>query len=362
MTRVQVSLVEKFKRLYEAVMNYSFDKQWGDYGIWVTGLCTLNCLHCGVNKGNRVVRAGTKKYMTIDDFTFFKDEIKKYGGTTFGAITGGEPTLVPDLKKILIEALDIFPLRLNLISNLYNKTSVIRDVMETVLAHDIEFTTSLDGFGKTADYLRCGKTVSKTVIKHMKMITEMKRKSGSNSSLGVNTVLSNVNLHQVPKIIKFVNKMGWTLTFQPACVTSNVGYMGVDKIKLTPSKKLDWTIQYMLDHLDQIIASKGYVELIPKFVAGSCPSMCPYTNRMTPYGFDVIYNGDVLLCDKIIGNLYEQGLNEIFTSENLEKIKKKFLKCEGCLIYCLIERVLMTNPLNWRFLPKILKKVRTNWF
>ena len=148
--------------------------------IRITRLCTQRCRQCQVYE-----RKTQPASMTVDMFKWVAQRLQEYG-SHIGFISGGEPTMVPHLDKILIEANKTFPLATTLVTGLYHKTSVIESITQIAFDLGINIQTSLDGLNSVGDYIRGAPNFSKTVLKHMELLSRMR--SNSKSLLYANNV------------------------------------------------------------------------------------------------------------------------------------------------------------------------------
>ena len=173
--------------------------------------------------------------MSWEKFQRINQKLKEYG-SYIGFISGGEATLVPHLDKILIEAKKTFTLSTTLVTGLYNQFETIQKTGKLALDHDIHIQTSLDGLDKLGDHLRGVPHFSDTVLKHMEWISTNRR--NSKSILYANIVINNLNLDQVPQLIRRSNDIGWKTTIGLYhTLTQSTRY---DKtLKLRPGKRLD---------------------------------------------------------------------------------------------------------------------------
>ena len=128
--------------------------------IRLTRLCTQRCRQCSIYE-----KTDTPPYMSVAQFKTLAKKLRDYGAY-IGFISGGEPTLVPHLEEILLEARNTFSLSTVLVTGLINKTDTIQRIGRTALENDINIQTSLDGLGGLGDFLRGTRDFSKTVLKN----------------------------------------------------------------------------------------------------------------------------------------------------------------------------------------------------
>jgi MoaA/NifB/PqqE/SkfB family radical SAM enzyme len=118
--------------------------------------------------------------MSIDAFRKYADMLSDYE-IPVCTISGGEPTLAPDMPEILEEAVRRFPVKVMLISNFYARPTLFKRVMEAALRNNVHIVCSFDGFGHVADSLRGASNVSTRVCENLKLVTDMKSELRSRS-------------------------------------------------------------------------------------------------------------------------------------------------------------------------------------
>jgi len=317
--------------------------------IRLTRLCTQRCRQCSVYE-----KTTEPPSMSLDAFREVMSKLKDYGAF-IGFISGGEATLVPDLDRMLVEAKRTFTLATTLVTGLYNRTATIQKYAKVALDHDINIQTSLDGLGKLGDNLRGAKDFSKTVLGHMKWISE--HRGNSKSLLYANIVMNNLNLDQVPELIQRANDLGWKTTvgmYHSLTATTRKD----DELRLEPGERLDRMIDFLLDH-PQVLNLKSYLAGVPDFVARQTTDICAFrdapvlTTRTT-----IMEDGHVHLCyGEPIGNIYSQSLEEIFASETYKQRLKEYQSCHGCWTTCYTQRYLLIHPRSFKELTQNVKQV-----
>ena len=316
----------------------------------VTNVCNQNCPMC-----NAVITDDPNaQFIKIDKFKEYIDKFVDYGVASL-SISGGEPSIVPGMPEMLDYAGGKFPFGISLNTNIFARPEVIRPVAAAALRNNARIGISFDGFGDVADRLRGGKDVSRKIIENMEMINQMKKESDSDSGLNMHTVLSNQNLHQAKEIFDFSEKMGWSQTMAPV---NNFFYqepIDKDAPMLHYSEQLQEVIDYASTKTN-INVSKDFLINIPKFTQGQTPKLCPYlTGIFKTYKIFLDVSGDVSLCSrKAIGNINNQSIESIFTSENYKKDVQGYEACKGCWMICFVE-ILLATPRFYQ--NKIIKKM-----
>lgn len=303
----------------------------------VTNICNQQCPMC-----NAALPGKGGESITFESYKEIIEKLKPHKIASL-TISGGEPSLVKDIVKILDYSADQFRFGINVNSNLYASEKIIRPFAEAALRNNIRIGTSFDGIGKVADRLRGAKNVSERVLKNIEMVTDLKKEMKSSSRLNMNTVISDQNLHQIPEILSISEKYGWSHTIAP---WNSFYYQekNPDMPTLHYSEELEKVIQLALTK-NNISCSREFLSRIPEYARHETEKLCPYlTGIFKSYKIFLYLNGDVSLCSrKPIGNIHNSGLDEILKSETYLKDLNGYRKCEGCWMACFVE-VLLASP------------------
>lgn len=320
--------LEPLQNLRKVFVHFLRSKPLGVVLCNITTFCNLRCLYC---KYTELSKSPSRlKDMTIDDFRFYGEKLKRYGVLS-GFITGGEPTLNKFCSQILKEAVEIFPFNITLNTNLCNSGKLFTECIKVSLSNNISIETSLDGFQKINNILRPSVSkmnVYKIVLKNMQKISEQKRKMKSNSFLSVNIVVSNFNVRYLHHFIKFVCKTGWVPTIQLVQKNGDLAQKN-QKIQAPSFFELYPTILTIKKLFNCNTYTNDYLNFLLEYVSGKSEKYCPYLHK--PVVFKLWPNGDITICDsRPIGNLNFSDLDQIFNSEKYAKEIKKMVFCEGC--------------------------------
>jgi len=318
--------------------------------IRITHLCTQRCRQCRVYE-----RRNEPASMTLKMFKATAQRLREYG-SYIGFISGGEPTLVPHLGEILVEAKDTFPVATTLVTGLYNKTNVIEKIARTAFELDVNVQTSLDGLGKVGDYIRGAKNFSDTVLNHMNLLAKLRGQS--KSLLYVNIVLSNLNLDQVPELISRAKDLGWKATiglYHNLTATTKED----DELAIRPSARLDRLLQF-LDGNTDILNLNAFIRGIGPFVSSGDTTPCPFVKSPRLSTRTTIYeDGGVHLCwGGEIGNIFTQSLFDIFSGQAYKERLVKYAQCPGCWTTCYTQRYLLVHP---RSISELIDNIQKIW-
>ena len=312
--------------------------------VTATNRCTQTCPMCN----SYVLAQDNRANLSAEDFALYLERLAPYRVAAC-TICGGEPTIVPDMPQILTLAQKHFPFGVMLISNFYGNTKRIMRVMETALRLGIKINCSFDGFGEAADKQRGARDVGNHVLRHLKMVVEMKKEMKSTSPITLHTVLSDLNVKQYPQILELVRDLGVHHSVGPVNSFDYDQCNPGDFPTLTPGEELEDAVEMALDSGLLAAQSYAFVRGIPAYARRESEKICPY---LTP-GLKRMYlfmepNGDISLCDRQpIGNLRTQTLDEMFAGARyFERIEQSIKPCPGCWYSCFVELPLSLKPKN----------------
>lgn len=318
--------------------------------IRLTHLCSQRCRQCRVYE-----RTTDPPYMSLEQFQLIAERLRDYGAY-IGFISGGEATLVPDLDKILIEAKKTFPIATTLVTGLYNRPEVIQHIGKVALENDINIQTSLDGLGALGDSLRGVTDFSETILGHMNWLSE--QRNGSKSLLYANIVLNNLNLDQVPELIHRANDLGWKTTIGLYHTLTDTTRSD-DDLRLRPGNRLD-TILKFLDRNPNIMNLNSFIEGIGPFISNNQRKICAFVDSpILSTRTTIMENGAVHLCyGEPVGNILENDLEQIFSSESYHQRIDQYRQCNGCWTTCYTQRYLLVHPASLKELLDNFRKVK----
>jgi MoaA/NifB/PqqE/SkfB family radical SAM enzyme len=318
--------------------------------IRITHLCTQRCRQCQIYD-----RQCEPASMTLNMFKTIAQKLRDYGAH-IGFISGGEPTLVPHLEDILIQAKETFPVATTLVTGLYNKTRVIERVGRAALELGANIQTSLDGLGKVGDNIRGVSHFSDTVLNHMELLSKLRR--NSKSLLYANIVLSNLNLDQVPQLIARAKDLDWEVTiglYHNLTQTSR----GDGELSVRQGPRLDRLLEFLDGNLN-ILNLNSFIRGIGPFVAKGNTHPCPFVqSRFLSTRTTIYEDGGVYLCfGGEIGNIFTQSLSEIFSSDTYKNRLREYAQCPGCWTTCYTQRYLLVHPRSLTELVDNVRKIR----
>jgi MoaA/NifB/PqqE/SkfB family radical SAM enzyme len=296
--------------------------------IMLTYRCTERCLQCAIPQ-----KADSVPAMKFEDFKTIVDKLDAFGAHGL-ILTGGELLLHPRWLDCLEYAASKRFTYLHALSTLYASRSKIEKLTEALFRYNIAFTCSFDGFGQIADDLRGARDVARIVMENMKYLDAENLKRGRPIKTGVNIVVSQMNLAQIPEIIAFTERIGWLASVDVYRFTSD------------HQRENEWLKIKDLEEFRRVmsIAESSPVVITPswvlrghvRFFEGTMPKHCPYLSSPSVGSrFFVHPNGDVKVClTNRVGNLLMQTPQQILDSVEWREQKKQFDACPGCWTTC----------------------------
>lgn len=301
-----------------------------------TQACTQKCPMCNAE----IEHAKHIDFFKYEDFERYVKAIKKYRFLSC-TMSGGEPTIVPDMPKMLKLAVKHFPFSVSLITNLYKRTPLFEEIINTALENNVNISVSFDGFGAVADFLRGAENVSESVMKNIEWVNERKAALNSKSSLTLHSVISENNIDQIKDILKYSQEIGWNYTVAPV---NNFFYQDPNDPnlpKLYYSDKLKELIELFLKQ-ENMHQQEDFLKGTLFFLQDKAPKLCPYLKpNLRNYKIFLEPDGSVYLCDRTsLGKLDEKPLHKMFEGKAYLKSLEEYKKCQGCWLECFVSPML----------------------
>ena len=313
--------------------------------ILLTQKCVQNCLQCSIP-----ANAGENSVIAMDDYRKLVDRLERYG-TQVLTLSGGEPMLHPQLEECIRYAVSKNFARVHLLTTLYGSERVVEKMMSTVFDTGISIGTSFDGFGEEVDTIRGAKNVSQTVMRSMEWVRSENKKRKRPVQVGVNVVISQLNLHQVPDILKYLEPFGWW-TDVDIYRWQATNQREVDRMKLSDSPELR-RILAIVKKSPIVFTPDWLIDGFPDYLSGNFQKYCPYMDSPSLGSkFFINPDGGVKVCiGDACGNLFQQTPEEFFASEGWKKQQEDFVACAGCWNTCYTTRskaLWHTNGKKWK--------------
>lgn len=339
---------KRFVRLGKNIFNFIKRKPSFFYtNVILTRNCTQNCLQCVIPH-----QKDEKMTMRFSDFKLIIDKLENYG-TQALVLSGGEPMLHPQIEECIRYAKSKNIKKIHLLTTLYGTEQMIAKTIKLIFKYGLSISCSFDAIDDKADILRGRKDVARQVKQNIAKINKMNSKLKKPITTGVNVVISQLNVYQIPEIINYMETVGWKTNLDIYRWSSD-NHRETDDLKIKDIEKLKKVIE---------IAKKSPIVFTPDwlldgyidYLQDSFPKQCPYLLSPT-FGskFFIQPDGNIKICEgSVIGNLIHQEVKEIFNSRRWAKAKSKFLRCKGCWNSCYTLSAHFTNYLNVKDIKKI---------
>jgi len=173
------------------------------YGV--THRCHLRCRMCSVWK-----RGDREKELSLPEIKSLAQGLRSLGAISV-ALGGGEPFMREDLPKIVRTFRDE-GLWVRIVTNGVKPTP--EDIRAVVQAGLTSVSISLDSLSpETQDFIRCSKNTLPEIMRSLNLFRELLPQKGR--GLLLNTVVSRLNLKELPEIARFARNRGYLASFIP---------------------------------------------------------------------------------------------------------------------------------------------------
>jgi radical SAM protein with 4Fe4S-binding SPASM domain len=317
--------------------------------FYLTSMCNLHCKMC------------FQKHHKRDPEELSLNEIKEiFKNTSLSSIllVGGEIFTRPDIYEII----DFFNYNFNHVAIQTNSTLIDKKGIETLanMKNVKEIWISIDGLSETHNAIR-GRKVFEHAIGVIKELNKYKR-------IFINTVILKDNIHQLQDIYNYFDELGVAqITFQ-----FEMGYcpeqydqterilfdQGIKAVLDEPNRQspdFEYAVSLVND-IPLLIKNEKtakvafypiiFMDKIYNYVYGNIRNECQVVcNDFVEPVLKVNAKGDIVLCEAfnlVIGNLKENGVEDIWNSESAKKIRQSLTKmnltdmCSRCC--CLSNR------------------------
>lgn len=306
--------------------------------------CNLKCKMCGV-----VEARIHEKELNLNEIRLLADKLDKLKVGVL-ILTGGEPFIRKDLADIVrIFSQKGIDVKLQTNGTLAREEDVKR-VVESGLN---EVTISLDTLDRDKQDYICGKEGTwDNIIKSISWFSKYLPKKGAMPM--INTVVSKLNIEDIPDVIKFTTKIGFYNSIIPIHISTTSGFIvrkesGVFRFGETDFKSIDNLYSKLIK-----MKKKGYhvhntyhfLKKSPDFLKyGKIYWKCDSPNLY----FSISPGGYFLPCVDLKGDksiLDEDFIQTFKSGEFIKKIREQVKKCPGCMYACYPEiSYLCKNPL-----------------
>ncbi len=295
----------------------------------ITDECNLNCRHCIRNELNYKGIMPTDR--VLENLTIFS---QKYPYATC-VLSGGEPTLHPDIDKIIDVALDKFSGRVSINTN--GTTSFfIKDRFSEHINKRLSYQISLDG---SSDYHDIIRGAGKFDI----AIDSIKKLLALNMNVNISTTVSEYNIDSIFNMIPIVEKLKVKLwAVQKELPFGNAKYRFKQKIKAEDWNKFCDDFLIAVDNKIRIVMRKMFDftildkltdEQINYYSKKAIKNCGTAKEKLYIHPDNNVY-GCTCMEDMPIGNLNEISLDELLECNNYKVLSNYVLKEESICREC----------------------------
>jgi len=293
----------------------------------------------------------------MEYFVFLIDRLDRHG-TQFISLSGGEPLLHPRLTECIRFAAEKQFVHVQLLTTLYASQTVVEKTIPALLKTGTGIQVSFDGFDEVADRLRGAPHVSDTVRWGMNLLTRENRKCRRPIRTSANIVVSRLNLHQVPDILRYTGDIGWKCNVDLyRWISDNTDE--VEDMKLEDNDDFRRVLQIIRD-CPSVTTPRAIIDGFPDYLNGKTPKRCPYLVSRG-IGTKIYMNPDatVNVClGKPFGNLLEHTPAELFRSEEWKERIAMMKACGGCWNSCYTPSGIVFHPSGFNDALAIMEIIR----
>jgi len=343
MKKSRMGLTLKYAPLYlRGFSEYHCKKHFGTLAprelmFPVTYKCNSRCVMCNIWKLPKKNELSLQQIEQV-----LSDELFK--GIQAINLTGGEPTLREDIVQVARVLVDKLPelKKITLTTNALNTSRVTKscvEIAEVSNKRGVDFLVeaSLDGIGNVHDAVRnvqnaFGKT-SKTIFKIVQLSKRHRFR------FGINTVISPINLRDVPNVYEWCKRRSIDVFFTVASIAENYfSNVGEEHLQVKAEEK-----EYLTDFLEELANRKStrnflsyYYHDLTKMIRDGKPRTTPCVFAFDAFILDAY--GDLYYCvhGKRIGNCLGRNCSDIyFDPKNLAHRNEVIQnKCARCFMNC----------------------------
>ena len=306
--------------------------------------CFFKCQMCSIWKKKDFSHLSLNVYGK-----FFKDLTNIKGSQTQIQIAGGEPLVNKDIYDIINLSTDNgLYTGLNTNSWLLNEKNILK-----LFNAKLNFIMlSLDGSSpKVHDFIRQKPRSFNKVMKVAHTIAAYNKKSSHKIEIGINTVLSELNLHDAINIVNLIDKTPYINQIWLQAVSAPLAENTIDENNYVDDTHTFWYEHDTFDHLwpkNKTVVKDTFTELIHMKKKGSKiqnninrlqlqynyflhPDHQPKNCQCTMFKDVMIENnGDVYLCPfrpELIGNIKINNIHKLWVQSKTKQARSRIIKC-----------------------------------
>ncbi len=291
--------------------------------LWleVTAACPNRCKFCGIGDKIPSGRALTPAQIQ----TALEDPL--FRGLRIVVVSGGEPTLRPDLEAILASVHRAVPqARIVLSSSAALPDRLVRAARTALeLGVRLDVGVSVDGLGKRHDELRGAPGLFTKVDGALRELRELKREFGSQLRVSVGMVIADDTAAQVDAVRRYAR--GLRAAFNPQWYNQAAYYDNVGRDRLSARAEL------------LRIGKQLEPSILTDFAVRVLEGRAPKARCTMLFNACLVKSsGDMVPCftfwDNSVGNVLKDSPSAIWASQRARVERKRVMACDGCLNAC----------------------------
>jgi radical SAM protein with 4Fe4S-binding SPASM domain len=269
--------------------------------------CNVRCKHCYQGEYTDNDPTYYQLIHVLDNFTKFVDDLWP-NDEHWVRITGGEPLLHKDWKRLATEVID----RGFVWSLMTNGLLVTpEEAYDIAQLKPIHVQVSIDGAEEIHDNIR-GKGNLKKVLKGVKNLRD------NDVDVRVSFTANLLNMEEIPKVVQICNdndvQMFWTDRYIPHSSGVSLGSIGKSELeRYLQLIKIERDKFKRNGNLTTVSMGRGL-----QFLGGGTPYRCIAGGRLLV----VLHSGTMMACRRLnnrIGNAYKESIKDVYLNSPLCK-------------------------------------------
>ncbi len=308
--------------------------------------CNSRCEYCGIWKSPMM-------NPPLEDLLLAVDELSELGVQMI-SLTGGEPFLHDNLPQVINHMVTRRVISSSMTNGLLLKPKYVHPVLDAGLN---SLCVSMDTVDPAAYQFIRGVPIA-PVLKGLKYVSNVRREFPSLLVFSINCVISRVSIEHIPSLVKYCSELGISMGFQPLHNSFDSRY-NPEALQFHEDE-----LPYLHDQIDKLIKMKQdgfridndieYLKGFPEFLVHKrLPEGTICSAGFTTISVDYQLNVRSCWPMKVIGNLHESKLTELWRSETYNRQRRSMLElnCPKCWLRC------HTDYLSVQWLSDLLEKI-----
>jgi radical SAM protein with 4Fe4S-binding SPASM domain len=296
--------------------------------LHITNRCNLECKHC------YATGMGLGELLSFEEICRLIDQVARMGAHSI-ALSGGEPLLRKDIKKILVYASE----RLETVL-LTNGTLIDEDIADLLSHLGVHVQISLDGISPSVHESIRGMGTFERTMRSIELL--LARDMGDQLALSIS--IMKPNLMEVPKLVEFALNSGISQVNMLPVVAQGSALSNWEQINPSPgeySQLFEQLYPLIFEYREKLTIRGCLVDFIFGTLTNPHEAGCPAGEKLM-----VDSNGDVYPCPMIshpdysLGNIRNECLSDIHSSSRFEQMRQEFV--------CRTERIARCQACHWR--------------